>query len=179
MVATRPLTIAEFQAEHHEGLWELIDGEPIPVNPAAGSSSFIAARLGYYLNSYLDEHPIGYVFSSDAGFILFADRATVRSPDVAFVSRARLPEIPETFVPLAPDLAAEVVSPTDRLAHVRAKAEMYLEAGVPLIWLINPRSQTTTVFRQQQAPVIIEVEGSLDGEEVLPGFTLPLAKLLT
>jgi Uma2 family endonuclease len=178
MIATRPLTIAEFESTHYDGLWELIDGEPIPVNPAAGSSSFIASRLGHYLNSYIDEHPLGHVFSSDAGFVLFADRATVRSPDVAFVSCARLPEIPETFIPLAPDLAVEVVSPTDRLVHVQAKVEMYLEAGVPLVWLINPRNQTATVFRQQQPPVIIGVDGALDGEEVLPGFMLPLAKLL-
>lgn len=178
MVATRTLTVAEFETSHFDGLWELIDGEPMPVTPAAGSSSFIASRLGYHLNSYVNEHPIGYVFSSDAGFILFADRATVRSPDVAFVSRARLPHIPETFIPLAPDLAVEVISPTDRLVHVRAKVEMYLEAGVPLVWLIDPRNRTATVFRPQQPPVTIEVDGSLDGEEVLPGFTLPLAKLL-
>ncbi|MCA9879544.1 MAG: Uma2 family endonuclease [Thermomicrobiales bacterium] len=177
MVATRPLTIAEFATEPLEGRWELIDGERIVVTPAAGSSSFIASRLGHHLNSYIDEHPIGHVFSADAGFVLFPDRATVRSPDVAFVSRSRLPEIPETFIPMPPDLAVEILSPTDRLADALAKAAMYLDAGVPLVWLIDPRKRTATIFRQEELPVTTSEDGVLEGEGVLPGFTLPLAKL--
>ncbi|MFT4038323.1 MAG: Uma2 family endonuclease [Thermomicrobiales bacterium] len=178
MVATRLETIAEFEARNREGLWELIDGEPTAVNPAAGSSSFIGSRIAHYLNIYVDEHPIGYVFGADIGFVLFPDRATVRSPDAAFVSISRLQEIPDTFIPLPPDLAVEVLSPTDRRSDARAKAAMYLDAGVPLVWLIDPRNRTATIYQQDAAPVTIGTEDSLDGGDILPGFSLPLSKFL-
>ncbi|MFN8664066.1 MAG: Uma2 family endonuclease [Thermomicrobiales bacterium] len=178
MVATRPLTIAEFEAEAREGLWELIDGEPVEVTPSAGLSSMIASRIGYHLNSYVESHPIGHVFSADGGFILFGDRATVRSPDAAFVRVERLPKVPAAFVPLAPDLAVEILSPSDRLADALSKVSMFLQAGVPLVWLIDPVRRTATIFRQEKAPVTIGDDAVLDGEEILPGFTLPLAKLL-
>ena len=178
MVATRPLTIAEFEAEAPEGLWELIDGEPIAVTPSSGLSSLIASRMGYHLNRYVDSHPIGHVFSADGGFILFGDRATVRSPDASFVRVERLPEVPAAFVPLAPDLAVEVLSPSHHLPDALAKATMYLQAGVSLVWLIDPMKRTATIFRQDEVPITIGEDGVLDGEEVQPGFALPLATLL-
>lgn len=178
MVATRPLTIAEFESETREGLWELIDGEPVEVTPSSDRSSWIAGEVLYHFRAYLENHPIGRAFPADAGFVLFADRNTVRAPDAAFVRFDRLPELTEAFVPIPPDLAVEVISPTDRLADVLSKASMYLQAGVPLVWVIDPRKHTATIFRQDEGPVTIGKDGVLDGEEVLPGFTLPLAKLL-
>ncbi len=177
MVATRPLSVAEFEAEAREGLWELIDGEPFAVTPSSGLSSMIASRMGYHLNSYVVSHPIGHVFSADGGFILFGDRATVRSPDAAFVRIERLPEVPAAFVPLAPDLAVEVLSPSDRLVDALAKATMYLQAGVSLVWVIDPTNRTVTIFQQEELPATIDEGGVLDGADVLPGFTLPLAVL--
>jgi Uma2 family endonuclease len=177
MVATRPLSVAEFEAEAREGLWELIDGEPIAVIPSAGLSSMIAARTNGYVFAFLLAHPIGHTFSSDAGFILFPDRDTVRSPDFAFIRRSRLPEVPAAFVPMPPDLAVEVLSPTHRMTDALAKVTMYLQAGVPLVWLIDPRKRSATIFKQDEAPTTIEEDGVLEGEEVLPGFTLPLAAL--
>lgn len=177
MVATRPLTIAEFEAEARDGLWELIDGEPVEVTPSSDRSSWIAGELLYYIRAYLESHPIGRAFPADAGFILFADRDTVRAPDAAFVSFERLPDLTGSFVPIWPDLAVEVLSPSDRLSEALAKAAMYLEAGVPLVWLIDPRTRTATVFRQNALPDTIGEDGVLDGADILPGFTLPLATL--
>jgi Uma2 family endonuclease len=178
MVATRPLTIPEFQAEAREGLWELIDGEPIAVTPSSDRSSWIATEVAYYIRVYLHDNPIGRVFGADAGFILFADRNTVRAPDAAFVRLERLPELTGAFVPIPPDLAVEVLSPSDRLADALSKVTMYLQAGVPLVWLIDPIRRTATIFRQESSPATIGVDGVLDGDEVLPGFTLPLTRLL-
>jgi len=177
VVATRPLTIAEFEAEARDGLWELIDGAPIAVTPSAGLSSMIASRIAGHVFVYLGRHPIGHQFSSDAGFVLFADQPTVRSPDFAVVLRTRLPEVPASFVPIPPDLAVEVLSPTDRLSEALSKIAMYLEAGIPLVWLIDPVNRTATIFQQDKVPVTIGADGVLDGEEVLPGFTLSLATL--
>ena len=178
MVATRPLTIAEFEAEVREGFWELIDGRAVEMTPSGGLSSMIAFRISGELYTYLREHPIGHAFSADAGFVLFPNHATVRSPDAAFIRHSRLPEVPATFIPVPPDLAVEVLSPTDRMSEAVAKAAMYLEAGVSLVWLIDPRKRTATIFQQDEGPRTIGEDGVLDGEEVLPGFTLPLATLL-
>ena len=102
----------------------------------------------------------------------------MRSPDAAFVRFERLPELTGAFIPIPPDLAVEVLSPTDRLADALSKASMYLQAGVPLVWIVDPRKRTATIFRQDEGPVTISEDGVLDGEEVLPGFTVPLATLL-
>lgn len=80
---------------------------------------------------------------------------------------------------MPPDLAVEVLSPTDRLSEALAKVAMYLEAGVSLVWLIDPRKRTATVFRQNELPETMGEDDALDGEEVLPGFTLPLAVLFS
>lgn len=177
MVATRPLTIAEFEAEARDGLWELIDGKPVEMTPSAGLSSMIASRINGYVFVYLLDHPIGHAFASDGGFILFPDRDTVRAPDFAFIQRDRLPKVPASFIPMPPDLAGEILSPTDRLSEALAKAAMCLEAGVPLVWLIDPRKRTATVFRQNELPETIGEDGVLTGDEILPGFALPLATL--
>jgi Uma2 family endonuclease len=178
MVATRPLSIAEFAEEHREGLWELIDGEPVKMTPSPDESSWIAGEVFFAIRTFLATHPIGRAFPADAGFVIFADRDTVRAPDVAFVRRERLPALSRTFVGVPPDLAVEILSPSDRLADALSKVSMYLQAGVPLVWLIDPVRRTATIFRQEKAPVTIGDDAVLDGEEVLPGFTLPLAKLL-
>ena len=176
-VATRPLTIAELAEKHRERRWDLIDGEPVEVTSSAGLSSMIASRISGELSVYLREHPIGHAFSADAGFILFQDRATLRSPDFAFVSHTRLSKMPETSVPIAPDLVVEVLPPADRWADIPAKAAMYLHAGVRLVWVIDPTNRTATIFWQEAPPATLKEDGLLDGEEVLPGFTLPLATL--
>lgn len=177
MVATTPLSVAEFEAEAREGLWELINGKLFAVAPAGGVSSLTTARINGHVSSYLTKHPIGHAYSPDTGFILFPGRDTVRSPDFAFVSHARLPEIPETFIPLAPDLAVEVLSPSDRWADTLAKVAMYLQAGVLLVWVIDPANRTATIFQQEELPANIGEDGVLDGADILPGFTLPLAIL--
>lgn len=178
MVAARLLTITEFAEESREGRWELIDGEPIAVNPSSYDSARIAGNVFGHIWMWLLQHPIGQVVPSEAGFILFPDRAIVRSPDVAFVQLERLsPEFTRSFLPLAPDLAVEVLSPSDRLSDARAKVRMYLDAGIPLVWLIDPIRRTATIYQPDTSPVFLDTNGVLDGGNVLPAFTLPLATL--
>ena len=179
MVATRPLTVNEFAEEHREGRWELIDGEPVEMTPSSDESSWIAGEMFWSpVEPTWQSHPIGRAFPADAGFVIFADRDTVRAPDVAFVRMERLPALSRTFVSVPPDLAVEVLSPSDRLADALSKVSMYLQAGVPLVWLIDPIRRTAIVFQPDKLPVIIDEHGVLDGAEILPGFTLPLARLL-
>jgi Uma2 family endonuclease len=171
------MTIEEFAATPLQGVWELVDGEPIVLSPAAGRSGWISANIVALLASHFRSSQLGWVFSAETGFILFDDRQTVRSPDAAVVLRERLSELPDSFVPMAPDLAVEVLSPSDRMADTLAKIAMYLDAGVRIVWLINPASETVTVFLPDAAPTTLHVDGSLDGGDVLPGFRVPVAEI--
>lgn len=177
MVATRPMTIREFEAEARDGSWELIDGELVALNPSGGGSSWIAGHIAFLLQAHVRATNLGWIFPADAGFILFEDRATVRSPDVAFVRRERLAELPESFVPIAPDLAVEVLSPTDRRPDALAKVAMYLQAGVQLVWLVDPARRIVTVFRPDASIMSLEDGDVLDGGDVLPGFSVPVDTL--
>jgi Uma2 family endonuclease len=177
MVATRPLTIQEFERMALDGRWELIDGEPIELSPAAGRSGWISATIGALLANHVRQSRLGWAFSAETGFILFDDRQTVRSPDAAVVLRHRLAELPDSFVPMAPDLAVEVLSPSDRMADALAKVAMYLQAGTPLVWFVNPATRTVVVFRSETDPVMLSEGDTLDGGDVLPGFSVPVAEI--
>ena len=179
MVATRSLTITEFAEKYREGRWELVDGEPVEMTPSSDESSWIAGEIFGHLWNYLRNHSIGRAFPADAGFVIFADHDTVRAPDVAFVRIERLPALSRTFVAIPPDVAVEVLSPSDRVADALSKVSMYLQAGVPLVWLIDPIRRTAMVFRQDMLPDSIDEQGVLTGEDILPGFSLPLATLFT
>lgn len=111
--------------------------------------------------------------------MLFPDRETVRVPDVAFVRAERMPqgEARWHFPRLAPDLAVEVLSPTDRGRDVRAKVAMYQEAGVPLIWLVDPEAQTVTALALGKEPVTLTGADALDGGDVLPDLRIEVAEI--
>lgn len=177
MVATKLVTVDEFAALPLEGVWELVDGEMIELSPNAGRSGWIGGQLVAYLAEHVRPGRLGWVFPADTGFVLYHDRATVRSPDAAFVRLDRLPELTNAFVPIAPDLAAEVLSPSDRMPDAMSKVAMYLQAGVRLVWLVDPEAMTITVFRPDAALRVLGVGDTLDGGDVLPGFSVPVAEL--
>jgi Uma2 family endonuclease len=98
---------------------------------------------------------------------------------VAFISAARLPggELPEKFLRGAPDLAVEVLSPSDTLSRVEQKASEYIEAGARLVWIIAGEAKTATVYRADGSARLLGEHESLEGEDVLPGLTIPIAEL--
>lgn len=177
MVTTRQVTVEEFAEMPLQGIWELVDGEPIELSPAAGRSGWISGNVFALLASHVRQSHLGWAFPPETGFVLFDDRQTVRSPDAAVVLRDRLPAVPDTFVPLAPDLAVEVLSPSDRMADAMGKVSMYLQAGVRLVWLVDPETLTVTIFRQDAAPKMIAEGGIIDGGDVLPAFSVPVAEI--
>jgi Uma2 family endonuclease len=177
MVATRHVTVEQFAALPREGFWELVDGEPVEMTPTAGRSGWISNTIAHALTNHVQSTKLAWVFSAETGFVLFSDRQTIRSPDVALVLRERLESPPDSFVPMAPDLAVEVLSPTDRMADALGKVAMYLEAGVKLVWLVDPATRTVAVFRPDAAPTTLHAGDTLDGGEVLPEFTVPVAEI--
>ena len=159
------------------GVWELVDGEPIELSPAAGRSGWISGNIYRLLASHVWRSQMGWAFPPETGFVLFEDRQTVRSPDAAVVLRNRLAELPDSFVPMAPDLAAEVLSPSDRMADALAKVAMNLQAGTALVWLVNPATRTVVVFRSEMDPVTLGASDILDGGDILPGFSVSVSEI--
>jgi Uma2 family endonuclease len=157
--------------------YELVDGE-IRVSPAGDRHSYVAVQLATVLSLFVKKHRLGYVMGADAGFRL--PSKNVRSPDVSFVGSGRFPKDrpPDDFGNLAPDLAVEVLSPRDRPRYVLDKVGEYLEAGVRLIWVIDPRKASATVYRSLSDVRKLGADDSLDGEDVLPGFRCRLGEIL-
>jgi len=157
--------------------YELVDGE-VRVSPAGDRHSVIALHLGSLLLTFVRQHGLGHVMGADAGFRL--PSGNVRSPDVSFVAAGRFPNDapPEDYGAIAPDLAVEVISPGDRPRYVLDKVGEYLEAGVRLVWVIDPRNARAVAYRSLTDLDEIDAAGPLEGGEVLPGFTCRLSDLL-
>ncbi|MEZ6058692.1 MAG: Uma2 family endonuclease, partial [Planctomycetaceae bacterium] len=151
--------------------YELVDGELLELQ-ISGESSWIAGQILVRLNPFITPMKRGWLFSVDAGFRCFPDAPDmVRKPDVAFVSRERLPVVsPTGYIQVAPNLAVEVISPHDVAYEIEAKVQMWLEAGCEIVWTVMPRSRTVTVHQQTQGPVILTANQTLAHPELLPGF---------
>ena len=152
--------------------YELIAGELRKVSPAGWKHGLIAGRLHGWLGHYVEEHKLGAVFEGETGFLLAADPDTVRAPDIAFIGRGRLSaEAPtEAFWPGAPDLAVEVISPGDTVHEVDDKVKGWLDAGTKLVWVIDPKCRSVTVYRSAARATILTENDQLSGEGVIEGF---------
>ena len=179
-VATRTMVADELFMMPHDGFrYELVKGELVKMSPTGGKHGILTIRLGAALVQHVEANNLGEAFGAETGFILTTNPDTVRAPDAAFVSRERIPpgDFPEKFWPGAPDLAVEVISPSDTLYEVEEKIEEYLEAGVKLIWIVNPKKRTVTIYQPNVEPQTLTEADTLDGREVVPGFQYGLARL--
>ena len=179
MVTARQITVEDLEANPRDGLWELIDGELVDVTPASDEPSSTGITIAFLLVQHVRPARLGRVYGADGGFVLFPDRNTLLVPDVSFVTAERAPkgEARKKFPRLAPDLVVEVLSPSDRMAGALAKIAMYLDAGVRLVWLVDPASRTVTIFRPEAMPSKLGVGDTLGGGDVLPEFSVPIAEI--
>ena len=182
VVATRRVTVAEF--EQWQLSWDdayrydLWDGEVIEMAPAGEAHGAIAMRAGYLVFSYARRHGLGRTYAAETGFVLDEVRQRVLGPDVAFVTRSRVPTgSQQGFFRGAPDLAVEVRSPSQSAREMDTKAEGYLAAGTRLVWIVDPDSRTVTVYRPDRAPEELAPDGHLEGYDVLPGFRVAVAAI--
>ncbi|MGH7551076.1 MAG: Uma2 family endonuclease [Gemmatimonadota bacterium] len=176
----RRLTIEEFERQPESELrTELVRGRVVREPPAAGDHGHLCADVAYHLKGYTEEHGGGIVFGAETGFVLFEDPPTVRAPDAAFVAAERVPprELRTGFWRLAPDLAVEIVSPSNTRAEMEAKVSDYLEAGTRLVWILDQRARTVTVHRPGEEIRLLTGTQVLDGGDILAGFRLPLPDL--
>jgi Uma2 family endonuclease len=157
---------------------ELVRGVLIVREPAGYVHGDVAMRLGARIHAFVESHGLGRVFAAETGFTLQREPDTVRAPDVAFISRARLPEPPPRgFAEMAPDLAIEVLSPDDRPAEVLEKVADWLKAGARLVWVVDPARRSARVYRADGGESVLGAAEALDGEDVLPAFVCPLGEI--
>ena len=159
---------------HH---YELVKGELRMMTPAGFEHGRVAARISYLLSRHASENDLGVVLAAETGFTLARSPDTVRAPDVAFVSKNRIPPADQKhkFAELSPDLVVEVVSPSDRASEIEEKVRDYLDAGVRLIWVVYPATQTITEHRPSMAARDLGVAEEVQGYDILPGFCCRVA----
>jgi Uma2 family endonuclease len=179
MATTKLFTAEDLAAMGADAPYELDMGELVEVSPSFGDASAIAANIIAPLNFYVKRRKLGIVFSSDGGFFLTRNPDTVRSPDAAFVRKERIPPgyRLRSFIPVAPDLAVEVLSSSNTHREIERKIALYLAAGTTLVWVAHPLRQTVEVVRPGVERRLLRSGDVLDGEDVLPGFRLPVAEI--
>jgi Uma2 family endonuclease len=185
MSVREKLSASDFEAflrlpENAAKRFELHDGAIYEMSPSSELPTVLASELISYLRPFVRERGLGLVTAPDGGFALTPH--DVLSPDVAFIRAARLSGIRRRgFFQIAPDLAIEVVSPSDSIPAVQRKAARYLALGVREVWIIYPDDQTADIYRAGNAPNRLEVQqiasdGALESD-LLPEFRLPLPQL--
>lgn len=159
------------------GRYELIDGKLTRMSPAGNEHGYLGIRIASALHNFAAHQRSGLVFGPDTGFRL--DNENVLSPDISYVSREwmrRSNTLPEEFFQGTPELAIEVISPSERKSRIRLKVEKYFARGTRLVWLVYPRRKSVEVYTAPDAVVTL-TSGELDGGGVLPGFRLPLDEI--
>jgi Uma2 family endonuclease len=159
---------------------ELVDGQIVEVC-MSGLSNWVGGKLLTRINNYLDDSAIGFAFPEGAGYAIWPSRpGHVRKPDVSFVEGRKLPDGPPDggWLYVVPDLAVEVVSPNDEAEELEQKLRDYRDAGIPLIWVIFPVARTALVIRHDRMRTELTDSDILQGEDVLPGFQVPISSLL-
>jgi len=138
----------------------------------------VQARVVTMLNEFVRPRGLGQVLC-DGGFLLAHDPDTVRGPDVSFVTRGRWAAQLDhrRFFPGAPDLAVEILSPSNRAGETHAKVADYLAAGARLVWIVDPQQDDVTVYRTLLVPRRLQGPEALGGEDVLPGFSVEVASI--
>ncbi|MCL4247117.1 MAG: Uma2 family endonuclease [Anaerolineae bacterium] len=156
---------------------ELVEGVLVEMPPASSIHSIISALLIRLLGNFVAENRLGgYVTGEQGGYQLAEAPDTVRAPDAAYISKARAPELTSTYFKGAPDLAVEVISPNDKATDVQEKIDEYLQHGSRLVWAIYYKTHVVVVHTPAGSRTLHEND-TLDGGDVLPGFSLPVREI--
>lgn len=182
-IQTAPITIKDIEAmEAHGMMREIVDGQWVDVveeKMAGELHGAIATNLIILLGSYVKTHRLGRVYPADTTYILENDAHGVqlmRLPDVSFVAADRVKtQNRETYYQLAPDLAIEIISPSERAVDMRAKLNDYLRSGVRQVWQVYPETQEIVVHLADQTVHTYSLGQTIPGADVLPGFELSVA----
>jgi Uma2 family endonuclease len=173
-------TIEEFQRLPLEGRrWELLDGVVVQMVPHGMDTSALTASITFAIGRHVRKFNLGVVHGAGCGFRSWPGKETVRVTDASFTRYDRLPtdRSPHDFPHWAPDLTVEVFSPFERMATVIGRVAMFLQAGTRQVWLVNPNSQIVTIFYPEAPLTSLGADDTLDGGDVLPGFSISVAEI--
>ena len=176
---SQSMTAEEFRLWPHNSGHELIHGQPVEMPEMGAPALYISGTIHILLSLWARAGKHGWAFPNDAGIQCFPDDPQrIRKPDVCFVRAGRFPgnQVPEGWIKLPPDLAVEVVSPNDVWSDVSEKVTDYLEAGIPLVWIVDPTRNEVHVHRLHGKPEILTASDQLRDETVLPGFACQVSE---
>lgn len=160
--------------------YELIKGDLIKVSPPPGyEHGLVAMNIAGPLYAYAKTKNLGKVYAAETGFLIEQNPDTVRAADVSFVRRERIEKAGavQGYWIGAPDLAVEVVSPSDTVRLIEGKVAQWLESGVRTVWVVSPKIHTVTVYRSLTEIVVLTEKDTLDGGDVVPGFQIAVAEI--
>jgi Uma2 family endonuclease len=176
MEATKLWTVEDLtQLPDDDYRYALIRGVLYRMPPPKARHGRVVLAVGAHLYRFVEEHNLGAVYDQ-SGFILERDPDTLLGPDLSFVQRDRVPVDENAFPDLAPDLVVEIASPSQSGPSLEEKVSIYLAVGVRLIWAIDPARRTVRVYRADGGSLLLTEHDQLDGEGVLPGFQVPIAR---
>lgn len=177
----RLLSAKEFLLLPDDGVpKELVRGRIVPMNVPAPRHGLYCSRISRWIGVFAeDEHDLGRVMSNDSGVVTEHNPDTVRGPDVSYYSYERLPKgpLPEGYLDVVPNAAFEVRSPCDSWPKSIARAVELLTAGVSVVCIVDPRTESVHVYENDAAPRILDKGDTLTLSTVLPGWELPIARL--
>ncbi|MBI3821522.1 MAG: Uma2 family endonuclease [Planctomycetes bacterium] len=178
-LSQRLITAEEFLLMDDGVPSELVRGRIVTMNVPAPRHGYFCARIVRFVGNFADDHDQGRVMSNDSGVVTERDPDSVRGPDVSFYSYKRLPKgpIPAGYLDVAPDAAFEVRSPSDRWTETFARVNELLNAGVQVVCVLDPRTESLTVCNNEGPPNVLYKGDILTLPDILPGFELPIAKL--
>jgi len=179
ITADELLVMPPYDENGNQCRFELIRGELKVMSLTKPLHGVICARLAAALINFVEANDLGMAFGAETGFIVERDPDSVLGADAAFVSHERLATVEnlEKYFPFAPDLAVEVLSPSNTVREINEKIAMYFAAGSKAVWVFDPKKRTAAIYASLSDVRLLGEDDTLDGGEVLPGFTLDLAKL--
>ena len=180
MTETRPHTADDLLETPDDGFrYELVRGELAKMAPADAQHGKVAINAALDLIAFVRAKDLGAGFAAGTGFKIASNPDTVRAPDVAFVAKARVDAVGDVtgYWPGAPDLAIEVLSPSDRFSDVEEKVFEWLDAGTKLVLVVNPRTRTVTAYRSRSSIRVYAENETLDASDVVPGWVLTVARV--
>lgn len=171
-------TDKEFMVLPKDGRYELVNGELVDMGNSGIEHGEIGSFLGGSLSLYVRSNKLGVVCDSSTAFTMKSGNR--RSPDVSFIAKERLQgvkRLPKGYFQGSPDLAVEILSPTNTVEEIHDKIVEYFENGTRLVWVIHPDEQYVLVYHSPSPDRLLRLADSLDGEEVVFGFSLTVAEL--